>query len=256
MIFLSKAVAFLLDPLVWVVGLLLVAVGYPGLRPAARRGWSMAALLLLLGLGLQAVPDSGVRALEAQYAEIAPETALEGFAGVIVLGGATESGRMALSHRQPGLNSGAERLTAAQALARRYPQWTVVYTGGEGQWMGSGPSEAERARIFFESQGLPPGRLRYEDISRNTHENAVLTARLSGIDPQKRWLLLTSAWHMPRAMATFEKAGWNVQAYPVDFRTADHTDWYSFNLTQAVEQWGVLLRERVGWLVYRMAGRL
>ena len=98
--------------------------------------------------------------------------------------------------------------------------------------------------------------VQYESASRNTYENAVLTAQLPGVDPTQRWLLVTSATHMPRSMATFEKAGWHVTAYPVDFRTGDSTPWTDFNLTQGAERWNLLLHEWVGWLSYRLTGRL
>lgn len=256
MFFLSKIVAFLLDPALWVIAMLTIAVAWPGLQSQVRRRASALALTLLCCIGFEALPEQGIRALEAQYAEIAPDAPLTGFVGAIVLGGATESGAMAMSHVQPGLNDAAERMTAALALAQRHPKLAIIFTGGEGNPLGKGPSEAARARAFFEAMGLTAERVRYESVSRNTFENAVLTAQLPGIDPNQRWLLITSAWHMHRAMATFQKAGWNVVAYPVDFRTASDTDWFRFNIAASDAKWSLLLRELVGSAAYRLSGRL
>jgi uncharacterized SAM-binding protein YcdF (DUF218 family) len=104
--------------------------------------------------------------------------------------------------------------------------------------------------------GVPASQVQYEDQSRNTYENAVLTAKLTGVNPKDRWLLLTSASHMPRSMATFVKAGWNVTAYPVDFRTGQTSDWLDFNLAGGASNWETALHELVGILAYRLTGRL
>jgi uncharacterized SAM-binding protein YcdF (DUF218 family) len=153
------------------------------------------------------------------------------------------------------VNDAAERMTAALALAAKYPQMQMVFTGGEGELFGAGPSEAQRAGTFFGAMGLPSARFIYEEKSRNTYENAVFTANLNGVEKQKRWLLITSASHMPRSMATFKKAGWNVTAYPVDFRTGLETPWTRYSLVQGAERWQMVLREFIGIAAYRMTGR-
>jgi uncharacterized SAM-binding protein YcdF (DUF218 family) len=84
----------------------------------------------------------------------------------------------------------------------------------------------------------------------------VLTAQLPGIDIKQPWLLVTSAWHMPRSMGTFVTAGWNVTAYPVDFRTAPSTPWTAYSLKDGARDWQLALHELVGLLAYRLAGRL
>jgi uncharacterized SAM-binding protein YcdF (DUF218 family) len=95
-----------------------------------------------------------------------------------------------------------------------------------------------------------------ESRSQNTYENAVFTAQLPGLDPHHPWLLLTSAWHMPRSLATFQKAGWNVTPYPVDFRTGGITPLSSYNLGEGAERWELLLHELIGIAAYRLSGRI
>jgi uncharacterized SAM-binding protein YcdF (DUF218 family) len=138
----------------------------------------------------------------------------------------------------------------------RYPHLRVVFTGGEGMLFGSGPSEADRAKVFFDSMGLTANKVEYESVSRNTFENAVLTAQLPGMDKTQRWLLATSAFHMPRSMATFTKAGWNVKAYPVDFMTGAEPSWTNFSLAGGASRWELVLREMVGLVAYKLTGRL
>ena len=146
-------------------------------------------------------------------------------------------------------------MTVVNALARTQPQLQFIFTGGEGELLGSGQSEADRARLFFDSQGVPPQRMHYESASRTTYENAILSAQLPGVDPQAPWLLITSAWHMPRALATFRHAGWNVTPYPVDFRTATSTPWSRYSMQDSLSHWQLALHEWLGWALYRLSGR-
>ena len=171
---------------------------------------------------------------------------------VVVLGGGTAAGRLQQSHSQPLINDGGERLAVSAALALRHPALPLVYTGGEGDPAGGGPSEAERARQFYESFRIPAAQVRYEAESRNTYENAVFTAKVLGVNPQDRWLLMTSAWHMPRSMATFEKAGWNVTAYPVDYRAELPVVWTRYSLQGGVSDWQLVLNELIGLVAYRL----
>lgn len=252
----SKILALLTQPLWWVVALLVGASLVSPRQPVLGRRLVVTALTMLLTLGWQPLPDALLRQLENRYAEFAPQADLKDYVGVIVLGGGTESGHVAQAHVQPLMTDAAERLTAPVAMLRHNPHLQVVYTGGEGAWLGVGPSEAERARKYFDSMGLSPAQVRYESASRNTYENAVLTGQLPNIDKSQRWLLVTSAFHMPRAMATFAKAGWNISAYPVDFRTGTDTPWTSYTLRDGVANWQLLLHEWLGLLAYRVTGRL
>jgi hypothetical protein len=140
-------------------------------------------------------------------------------------------------------------------LLRQQPNLKILFTGGEGDLLDTGLSEAERARLFYQSFGVPPERLLLEDRSRTTYENAVLSAQLPGVDRSQPWLLLTSAWHMRRAMATFQKAGWNVTPYAVDFATGSQTPWTTYSLLQGPRKWVKVLHEVVGMLAYQLSGR-
>jgi uncharacterized SAM-binding protein YcdF (DUF218 family) len=216
----------------------------------------MAALLLLMLIGCKTLPDALLGQLENQHAEMPANADLSAYAGLVVLGGALESGRLSRYHTQPLLNGSAERMTAAVSRWQQHPHLRIVFSGGEGEWFGIGPSEAARAQQFFDSLGLPRTALTLEARSRNTYENAVYTRDLPGVNAQQRWLLVTSAWHMPRALATFQKAGWNVTPYPVDFRTGGSTPWYQFDLGEGARHWELLLHEWLGIAAYRSSGRM
>ena len=256
MFFLGKVLGLITQPLGWVAGLLVLGLFLSRRRPRWGRGLITGALALLLLVGWLPLPDIGLRALEGRYTEIAPHADLSGYAGVVLLGGAMGSGHVAQAHSQPVVNDSAERMTATAAILLRHSNLPVLFTGGEGKLLGLGPSEADRAKVFFDSLGIAAHRVRYESASRNTFENAVLTAQLPEVQKTQKWLLLTSAWHMPRSMATFEKAGWNVTAYPVDYRTGASTPWTDYDLQSGSDRWQVLLHEVIGILAYRLTGRL
>lgn len=251
MFFLSKLIDLLLHPLAWVSALLLC--GLVAHRHGTARRLLACALVLLVVLGWEPLPDALLLNLESRYAEWAPDADLRAYHGIVVLGGALEPGYLAQAHTQPLLNDAAERMTATVSLARRHTHLRILFTGGEGDLLGAGPSEAQRARQFFTDQGLDLQRLVLEDASRTTAENATLGARRVGAERHKRWLLVTSAWHMPRAMARFEQAGWQVHAYPVDFRTAPATPWTTYSLTLALRKWHLAAHEYVGLWAYRLA---
>lgn len=252
----SKLVGWFTQPLFWLLLLLAATWVLAARRPRAVRPLLGTGIGLLVLIGWQPLPELLIRQLEARYPEIPLNADVQGYAGVVVLGGGTAAGRVQQNHAHALINDGGERLAVSAALALRHPQLPLIYTGGEGDPQGGGPSEAERARVFYESFRIPASQVRYEAVSRNTYENALLTARLPGVDPRARWLLLTSAWHMPRSMATFEKAGWNVTAYPVDYRAEFPVVWTRYSLKDGVSDWQLVLNELIGLVAYRLAGRL
>ncbi len=251
----AHLLAFGTQPLAWCA--LLLAAGLL-LLPRRRRiglGLSWCALAVLLLTGWQCLADLGVRHLESQYPNPRPNAPLQGYAGMVVLGGALQDSKLWSEQGQIALNEAAERMIVPVGLMQRNPQWRLLFTGGEGNLQRDKFSEADRARIMFDNLGLPAARVLYEGASRTTYENAVLSAKLPGVDPRQPWLLVTSAYHMPRSMAAFRKAGWNVTAYAVDFRTAAHTDWTDYSLAGGAVKWHLFLHETIGLWMYRLTGR-
>ena len=143
--------------------------------------------------------------------------------GVVVLGGPVEAG-LSAAREQTILNNSAERVTALVELARHYPEAKLVVSGGVGRLLPGVGHPADVLRAFYQDQGLDLGRITFEDRSRNTFENAVFTKDLIKPGPDERWLLITSAFHMPRSVGVFRAAGWPVLAYPVDYRTSGRFD--------------------------------
>jgi len=252
---LPKLLGSVQQPLDWVLVLLIVAVVQFGRqRDRAARRTVVAATALLAAIGIQAVPESILQRLENAYP---PATRpLAEFDGVLVLGGSLDGGVAAIERGQTLLGNAAERVTAAVALARTAPNLKVVLTGYAGLDEPAGLSEAAGTVRFFEEQGLPTSRLIIEPASRNTSEIAENVKTLPDIDPSRPWLLLTSAWNMPRALLAFRKVGWNVEPFPVDYQTGTTMRYFRYSIFRGASSWTLALHELLGIAWYRITGRL
>lgn len=184
------------------------------------RAIAFSSAFLLLAAGFMPLGNLLLRPLEERFPAFGDDGGP--VAGVIVLGGALTS-EVSEARGQFSVNEAAERLTAMAALARRYPQAKIVFSGGSGDLAGIIPSEADSLRKVIEEL-MPAGRVTYERASRNTFENAVMSRMIVQPKPGERWLLVTSAWHMPRSVGLFRRAGWTITPYPVDYRTTGRGD--------------------------------
>jgi uncharacterized SAM-binding protein YcdF (DUF218 family) len=174
--------------------------------------------------------------------------------GVVVLGGAIDTARTA-SRGRPAVNESAERLFALVDLARRYPAAKVVYSGGSASIVDDEVREADIARNVFTSLGLAEDRVIYERNSRNTYENAVLSQPLAMPKPGETWLLVTSAYHMPRAVGVFRAIGWPVTAYPVDYGGGPNENQPPFSFLDGLSGVNWAIREWIGLVFYRLSER-
>ncbi len=173
--------------------------------------------------------------------------------GIIVLGGGQDA-RLTVDRGAVTVNGAAERMIEGVGLMARYPDADVYFTGGLGV---PGMTEADVARAFFEIMGADMARIRFERGARNTHENAVLLYDLVKPEPGQTWLLVTSASHMTRSVASFRKAGWQVTAFPVDYQTPQTGDWrVGFSLAGHLRGLDAALREYVGLVAYWALGRI
>ncbi|QEL21383.1 YdcF family protein [Bosea sp. F3-2] len=249
---LSKLVWFVFSPVNFVIllaGLSALLAFTRFARPARWLG-----LLSVVVLGLMAfspLSRAVIRPLEDRFPQ--QDAAKGPVTGIVVLGGAIGVARGDLV-----LNSAAGRMTRAVELARLHPEAKVVFAGGAANVISEvTDTEADGARLLFEGLGLDPKRLILEDKSRNTRENALFTRRLVDPKPGERWLLVTSAWHMPRSMGVFRKAGFPVEAFPVDFWTRGRPDDFIRPFGRAPYALEVAdngFKEWVGLIAYRLTG--
>lgn len=229
------------------IGIVLLMLGYF----RTGRALACAGLIGLVILAATPLPRILARPLEDRFAQVRDETSP--IHGIIVLGGAIGNVRGTVE-----LNKAAERLTESARLALLHPQAKLVFSGGSLNLISNVSwTEAGEAGRFYRGLGIDPSRLILEDQSRNTRENAVLTARQVAPKPGERWLLVTSAYHMPRSIGLFRKAGLNLEAFPVDYSTSGRIDDFlrphsllSRNLVIADD----IIKEYIGLLAYRLSG--
>jgi uncharacterized SAM-binding protein YcdF (DUF218 family) len=175
--------------------------------------------------------------------------------GIVVLGGSIDP-RMSQARGQVALSDSAERVTVVAKLARDYPKARIVFTGGNGALFPKAPPEAAFILPLWESFGISRDRVTLETRSRNTAENAVFTKALVNPKPGERWLLVTSAQHMPRAIGCFRQAGFAVEAYPVDWNTLPR--WrltVSYSIGAGLARTDSAVHEWEGLVAYWLTGR-
>jgi uncharacterized SAM-binding protein YcdF (DUF218 family) len=178
--------------------------------------------------------------------------------GIIVLGGAIAPNLSAAKGRAI-LSRAADRIVAAAALARRYPNAKIVFSGGNANLVSdTSAKEADYALAVFESLGIDKSRLTMERQSRNTLENAEFSKAIASPKTGERWLLVTSAFHMPRAIGLFRRAGFNVEPYPVDWRVAGGVDLLKFSPVsiEGLEHVDIAAREWMGLAAYWATGKI
>lgn len=254
---LSKLVFAVIRPLTFLLLLLLAGLGLTRTRWAAfGRRVVVASAAAMAVIAFTPLAPALLSVLEDRFprpgvVEPAPD-------GILILGGTLD---IKVETARPGVtafNDSAERMTEVARLARTYPTARIVFTGGTGELFPGGLTEAESARRLFTDFGIPVERLTFEDQSRTTWENAILTRDIVKPAPGSRWLLVTSAYHMPRSVGVFRQAGWpGIVAYPVDYRTRGlgnlwrWPDAASENF-QTIE---TATKEFVGLVAYRLTGR-
>jgi len=247
--------SYYLSKLAWLVlmpsnflGLLLL------LGVVLRRWWLVRVVVALLVL-VVVVPVGLWLHLPLEDRFARPAVMPERVDGIIVLGGAQEqqvtTGRGVLALERNG-----ERLIEGVALALRYPEARLVFSGRTGVPGGVGGSEQIVNELFIDLMGFDQSRVTYEDRSRNTWENALFTREAVDPRPDEVWLLVTSAAHMPRSMGIFQRLGWEVVPWPVDYRTQGGLRWpLNFSAAARLDELDMAAREWLGLLAYRLMGR-
>lgn len=240
------------QPLVWAAVLFVLALCFMPRRPVTALWTLLVAIGLTALVGWMPLSNAVLRSLESQYP--VPAGSLNPYVGLVVLGGDIDVPRGARGSRGFVLSDGGQRMTRSVVLSRQYPHLLILFTAGEVDPSSVWNTSANPAQQFFVSMGVPPERVLYERAARTTYENAILSASVPGVDKTQPWLLLTSAWHMPRSMALFRAAGWNVTPYPVDYCAGSHTPWTDYSLMRGALRWQRVLHEVVGLVAFAAVG--
>jgi uncharacterized SAM-binding protein YcdF (DUF218 family) len=253
--FLSKILGFFALP-----SNVLVAIGLVGLILLCTRftrlaSWLIVTSIVLIAIcGLSPLGNVLILPLEQRFPPWDPSRGPPD--GIIVLGGAIIPD-VSAARGTVALNEAAVRITATAELARRYPNARIIYSGGNAAVLFDGGVEAAIAVGAFAALGIARDRITAEEQSRNTIENAVFSRLIAQPQPGERWLLVTSAFHMPRAIAAFRAAGFAVEPYPVDWRTRGSIDVLRpfGSLGDGLRRTDTAVREWVGLAAYRLTGK-
>jgi uncharacterized SAM-binding protein YcdF (DUF218 family) len=209
------------------------------------------ATLLLVVIAIFPLGDAFLAPLERKYSA---GPSIDQVAGIVVLGGG-EADIQSSVWGLPMTGEAGERFLTAFTLAQQHPQALVLFTGGSGRLLG-GKSGADIAEDIFLGAGLPGERLILEHASRNTAENATMSLELAPDHVEGDWLLVTSAFHMRRAVASFCAAGWkNIVPWPTDYRTGGFVDRIGWNFALNLNDLNTGVREWIGLAAYSLTRR-
>jgi uncharacterized SAM-binding protein YcdF (DUF218 family) len=252
----SKLAGPLSDPRTVLFAALIVGIA---LLWTSRRksGRIVVSATVAAAIGLNAAPIGPIAVAWIENLVPAPTRLPDRIDGIVVLGGDINTRMMRLRPVSPG--GDATRLIAFADLARRYPNARLVFTGGTGRILDRTDTEADGARRLLPLLGLDPARVLFEDQSRNTYENAVFALELARPAEGENWLLVTSAFHMPRSLSAFRKAGWIVTPYPVGYLTPPgaEDDWtIPTAFDGRLRMLAVAMREIAGYVYYFATGRV
>jgi len=252
----SKVLGYLLQPSVLLISLLVIGLLLLFTRFQKLAKTSIA--IATIGFVVIAFTPLGYIMLAPLEYRIARSELPKEVDGIVVLGGAFDS-LTSSYHHKPQLWASAERVIEGVVLARKFPNAKLLYSGGHGNRAHKIKSEADIAGWFFDDLGTDRKRVLLESKARNTHENALFSLELAAPKSGETWLLVTSAFHMPRSVGIFRKAGWNdIKPWPVDFRTRGLKDWTRISSAARthIAYVDVATREYIGLLAYWMTGRI
>lgn len=177
--------------------------------------------------------------------------------GIVVLGGAMDT-EVNTARRSWELKRSGDRFVETLRLALRHPEARILIAGAGATLAEGQDSEAEAGARFFRDFGIAEERLLLENESRNTEENAVNARAIAQPKPGETWLLVTSAFHMPRSVGLFRRADFPVVPWPTDYM-APGNDWVGLKLGEASENLAIsntALREWIGLFGYYLTGRI
>jgi uncharacterized SAM-binding protein YcdF (DUF218 family) len=256
MFFLSKIFSFFAQPLN--LAIFLAFAGFIAVLVGVRRLAIPAVAAAFLVLMLSAWTSLGalmLGPLEERFQR--PQHLPEKIDGIVVLGGGFE-GAINLARGGYEMNSGGDRYVEAAILARRFPSARILVSGGTGAMLLNAEADADTAPRLLAALGVAPERLILENRSRNTAENAEFSKELVKPGPGETWLLVTSAYHMPRAVGLFRKVGFQVVPWPSDYRTSgrEGVGFFRDNEIDALQNTTLAVREWIGLIAYWLSGRI
>lgn len=252
---LSKLLDVFLSPYSW--GLALLAAGVPW-HPLSARRWrqrrrfGMAGLVVLLAFSTP--PLANVLAWTLEHEPIAPSYREDvTYDAVVLLGGLVDEA-VTQESGQPSYNDNSERLLMTHRLLRDGKARFAILSGGTMDARYAEHGEAVQLARQLEDWGIARDRLIVEDRAKNTRENAVFSQRIAQDRGFQSVVIVTSAFHMPRAMDCFRAVGMDVDGYRVDYRARSSVGYDVLPRAVHLASSTAMVREMFGRFIYRLQG--
>ncbi len=251
---LSKILAFFLKPYIWII--ILAIWSYRSKVQKRRKILKYTTLAMCLFFTNTVILSEFLRKWEVQGKK---QLEFGNFDFGVVLGGMAgynaDLDRIALRHQ-------GDRIWQALNLYHAGKIKKIVLSGDDGYLTNRGLHEAKQMKVILVNWGIPNQDILTEENSRNTHENAQFTAKLlhNSYPYLKKGVLITSAIHMRRAEACFEKEGLKLEKYSTDHLTGPSRnyfwDQYIIPDLNTLVTWDQFIKEMVGYCAYKLAGYL
>jgi uncharacterized SAM-binding protein YcdF (DUF218 family) len=146
---------------------------------------------------------------------------------------------------------GVGEIRAVIALSQEYPNARLIFTG----FGATNPEDEYKLKVFTQLGG-DPTRIYMDTRARTTSEDALYAAALLKPKRSERWILVTSALHMPRSVGCFRVAGFYVEPYPVEFLTDRSDPFAGFAPgSEALIHLDMAAKEWIGLIAYRLMGK-
>lgn len=250
---LSKIFSFVLKPVAWIIISLVLSFFLKSLK--WKKFFFIAGIFLLLLFTNRAIFQWSVHSWEPKPISM---DKLNGKYDYIILLGGYSNFQTALGKTQFQIGGAGNRLITTLALYKKGFGNKIILTGGSGKLIGDKFSEAVYVAPYLKLLGLGDSLIIEESKSRNTWENALYTKEIiDSITPNASCLLVTSALHMPRSLACFERAGLKTTPYPTDYlsQDSDHFfDKYIEPSSHTLFHWEAVIHEWIGVIAYKLKG--
>ena len=253
---LSKIFNFFLDPLNLLIISFLILILITTRRNKNKFKGTVWFVIFWFILLYKPLPEYLIKNLEDRF--IYNKENFLSLDGIIILGGGTGSGKVAKDRNDYTLGESSERIFKGLQFLKQKPEGTVIFTGFSGNLFHEGLSEAEIIEQLVKALNTDSTNVLFEQRSRNTFENALYSGEMIESLRIKKWGIVTSASHMKRATATFEKQcpEINFKPIPVDFRTANSIYWGPGNMQGSIDLWRIYIHETLGYWVYKLTRKL
>ena len=251
---LSKVLTFLIRPIIW--ALALIILGLWARKPKRQRRFVMIGFAIIYFFSIPYIFDTVCHQWE--YQSITADQITTPYDIGVLLGGYSAH-KVKPSHDRYNFNERANRFNNTIELYFKGKVKKILLTGGSGSLDEPKFFEAKEVAKYLATLGIPKEDIIIESLSRNTHENALFTEAILNkqVNRESKLLLITSAWHMRRAMGCFEKEGLVVTPFSVDFLTESvpiSLQRLFYPNTFVLVKWEILIKEWVGYVVYSVVG--